>query len=204
VADPAATPDKPGTVTIPPSGHIAGVMAQCDATVGVHKAPANEIVRGALDLDYSLNDTEQGKLNQLNINTLRRFPGGPPLVWGARTLTDSTQWRHVNVRRLVCFIEDSLIQGLRWAVFAPNNTALWKGLERTISEFLTRVWEAGALFGTTAEKAFYVLINEELNPPAVRELGQVVVEIGIAPTRPAEWVVLRIGLWSGGTRITEG
>jgi phage tail sheath protein FI len=170
----------------------------------VHKAPANEVVRGALDVGSPLNNTEHGHLNQLNINAIRQFPGGPPLVWGARTLTDGTQWRHVNVRRLVSFIEDSLTQGLRWAVFAPNNTALWKGLERTITEFLTRVWEAGALFGATSKEAFYVLINEELNPPAVRNLGQVIVEIGLAPTRPAEWVVLRIGLWDGGARITEG
>jgi len=195
---------KPQPVTVPPSGHVAGVMARVDNTVGVHKAPANEVVRGAVDLEWSLNDTEHGTLNALNINVIRRFPGGPPLVWGARTLTAGTPWRHVNVRRLVSFIEDSLTVGLRWAVFAPNNTALWKGLERTITEFLTRVWEAGALFGASAGEAFYVLINDELNPPAVRNLGQVVVEIGLAPTRPAEWVVLRLGLWDGGARITEG
>jgi uncharacterized protein len=201
---PNPDPEATAPVPVPPSGHVAGVMARSDNTVGVHKAPANEVVRGAVDVGWSLNDAEQGKLNALNINVIRQFPGGPPLVWGARTLTDGTQWRHVNVRRLVSFIEDSLVQGLRWAVFAPNNTALWKGLERTITEFLTRVWEAGALFGATANEAFYVLINKELNPPAVQNLGQVVVEIGLAPTRPAEWVVLRIGLWDGGARITEG
>jgi phage tail sheath protein FI len=191
-------------LSVPPSGHVAGVMARCDGTVGVHKAPANEIVRGAVDIQVRLNDTEQGALNKRNINVIRQFPGGPPLVWGARTLTEGTPWRHVNVRRLVSFIEDSLVQGLRWAVFEPNNTTLWKGLERTITEFLTRVWEAGALFGTTAKEAFYVLINEELNPAPVRNLGQVVIEIGIAPTRPAEWIVLHIGLWDGGARISEG
>jgi phage tail sheath protein FI len=201
---PDPRPGATAPVPVPPSGHVAGVMARCDNTVGVHKAPANEVVRGAVDLDWSLNDTEHGQLNALNINVIRQFPGGPPLVWGARTLTRNTQWRYVNVRRLVSFIEDSLTQGLRWAVFEPNNTALWKGLERTITEFLTRVWEAGALFGATAEDAFYVLVNKELNPPAVQNLGQVVVEIGLAPTRPAEWVVLRLGLWDGGARITEG
>jgi phage tail sheath protein FI len=201
---PDPRPGKTEPIAVPPSGHVAGVMARCDNTVGVHKAPANEVVRGAVDVGWPLNDAEQGKLNQLNVNAIRQFPGGPPLVWGARTLTTGTQWRHVNVRRLVSFIEDSLTQGLRWAVFAPNNIALWKGLERTITEFLTRVWEAGALFGPTAKDAFYVLINEELNPPAVRNLGQVIIEIGLAPTRPAEWVVLRIGLWDGGARVTEG
>ncbi len=201
---PAPTDPPPQLIPVPPSGHVAGVMARCDNTVGVHKAPANEVIRGAVDVVWTLNDAEHGRLNQLNINVIRQFPGGPPLVWGARTLTDGTQWRHVNVRRLVSFIEDSLTQGLRWAVFAPNNMSLWKGLERTITEFLTRVWEAGALFGATPQEAFYVLINEELNPPDVRNLGQVVVEIGLAPTRPAEWVRLRIGLWDGGARITEG
>jgi hypothetical protein len=204
IADPNAAPGTAATVTVPPSGHVAGVMARCDDTVGVHKAPANETVRGAVDLDYALNDAEQGALNHGNINAIRKFPGRPPLVWGARTLTTGTQWRYVNVRRLVSYIEDSIVQGVRWAVFAPNNTALWKGLERSITEFLTRVWEAGALFGATAKEAFYVRINEELNPPAVRDLGQVIVEIGLAPTRPAEYVVLRIGLWDGGARISEG
>lgn len=204
IADPAAAAATPGTVTIPPSGHIAGVMARCDATVGVHRAPANELIRGAVDLDYTLNDTEQGQLNSTNINAIRTFPGSPPLIWGARTLTTTTQWQYVNVRRLVSYIEDSLTQGLRWAIFAPNNTALWKGLERSITEFLTRIWEAGALFGASAKDAFYVLINDELNPPAVRDLGQVFVEIGLAVTRPAEYVVLRIGLWDGGAQISEG
>jgi uncharacterized protein len=204
IADPTAAPGSAGTVTVAPSGHIAGVMARCDATVGVHRAPANQLVRSAVGLDYTVNDTEQGELNHSNINVIRTFPGSPPLVWGARTLTNGTQWQYVNVRRLVSYVEDSLVQGLRWAVFAPNNTALWKGLERTITEFLTRVWEAGALFGSTAKDAFYVQINDELNPPDVRDLGEVFVEIGLAVTRPAEYVVLRIGLWDGGTQISEG
>jgi uncharacterized protein len=204
IADPTAAPGVQATVTVAPSGHIAGVMSRCDATVGVHLAPANQLVRGAVALDYTLNDTEQGQLNHSNINAIRTFPGSPPLVWGARTLTNGTQWQYVNVRRLVSYIEDSLIQGLRWAVFAPNNTALWKGLERSITEFLTRIWEAGALFGATAKDAFYVQINEELNPPAVRDLGEVIVEIGLAVTRPAEYVVLRIGLWDGGSQVSEG
>lgn len=204
IADPTAAPGSGATVAVPPSGHVAGIMARSDNHVGVHKAPANEPIRGAVDLGYALNDTEQGALNHANINALRRFPGGPPLVWGARTLTDATPWRYVNVRRLVSYVEDSLVQGLRWALFAPNNTTLWKGLERSVTEFLTRVWEAGALFGRTAKEAFYVKVDEELNPPAVRDLGQVIVEIGLAPTRPAEYVVLRLGLWDGGARITEG
>ncbi|MET7900738.1 phage tail sheath subtilisin-like domain-containing protein [Streptomyces sp. NPDC005355] len=203
ISDPL-TPRTEDTVTVPPSGHIAGIMARSDSQRGVHKAPANEPIRGALDLAYPLNNVEQGKLNRNNINALRRFPGRPPLVWGARTTTTGTVWRYVNVRRLISYIEASLLQGLRWAVFEPNNTALWKGLERSITEFLNRVWQSGALFGRTAKEAFYVKIDEELNPPAVRELGQVFIEIGVAPTRPAEHVVLRLGLWAGGARISEG
>lgn len=201
VTDPA--PDPPSTTLVPPSGHVMGIMARVDARVGVHKAPANEPVRGALDLGFVLNDTEQGQLNHAGVNAIRTFPGGPPLLWGARTLTDGTAWRYVNVRRLVTFIEDSLQQGLRWAVFEPNSTGLWKSLERNITEFLTRVWQAGALFGGTAKAAFYVRIDDELNPPAVRDLGQVNIEIGVAPVRPAEFVVIRIGLWDGGSQASE-
>ena len=204
VNDPAAAAGKPPVVTVPPSGHVAGIMARSDAQVGVHKAPANEVVRGALDLDYILNDTEQGVLNQLNINAIRRFPGNPPLLWGARTLTDGVPWRYVNVRRLVSYVEESILEGVRWAVFEPNTPALWKALQRTITEFLTRVWEAGALFGQTASQAFYVKIDEELNPDSVRELGQVIAEIGLAPVRPAEYVIIQLGLWDGGSQVTEG
>jgi len=190
-------------VDVPPSGHVAGVMTRSDNAVGVHKAPANEPVKGAVDVSYLLNDAEQGSLNQRNINAIRVFPGRAPLVWGARTLTTNSNWRYVNVRRLVSYIEDSLLQGLRWAVFEPNNMALWKALERSITEFLTRIWQDGALFGATAAQAFYVKIDEELNPPAVRDLGEVHVEIGLAPTRPAEFVVLQLGLWDGGARLSE-
>lgn len=201
IRDPRSTTGA--VLNVPPSGHVAGVMARSDDTVGVHKAPANEVLKGAVDVGYPLNDTEQGVLNKSNINAIRVFPGRPPMVWGARTLTTDTAWRYVNVRRLVSYIEDSLLQGLRWAVFEPNNLALWKGLERSITEFLTRVWEAGALFGATAKDAFYVKIDEELNPPSVRQLGQVYVEIGLAPTSPAEYVVLQLGLWDGGAQISE-
>jgi phage tail sheath protein FI len=204
IPDPDPDPQRAGRpLTIPPSGHMAGVMARSDDTVGVHKAPANEAVKGAVDVAYQLNDAEQGQLNQLNVNAIRVFPGRAPIVWGARTLAEDTNWRYVNVRRLVCYIEDSLLQGLRWAVFEPNNLSLWKGLERSITEFLTRVWRAGALFGASASDAFYVKIDEELNPPSVRNLGEVHAEIGLAPTRPAEYVVLQLGLWDGGASISE-
>lgn len=194
---------EPATFTVAPSGHIAGVFARSDEARGVHKAPANETIRGAVDLDTVVDAAKHGLLNDLNINVLRLFPGRPPLVFGARTLTKNSSWRYVNVRRLVSFVEDSLIEGTRWAVFEPNNTQLWKALARTITEFLTRVWESGALFGSTADKAFYVRVDDELNPPDVRNQGQVIVEIGLAVVRPAEYVVFRIGLWDGGSQALE-
>ena len=204
IPDPTVPPDTPALVTIAPSGHIAGVLARSDSQRGVHKAPANEPVIGASGLDFLLDNTTHGVLNDLNINALRVFPGkSPPLVWGARTLTDGIPWRHLNVRRLMCFIEDSIVQATRWAVFEPNSIALWKRLELSITEFLTRVWQSGALFGATADQAFYVKIDEELNPPSTRALGRVFAEIGVAPVHPAEYVVFSIGLWDGGAQITE-
>jgi len=110
----------------------------------------------------------------------------------------------VNVRRLFSYVEDSILAGVRWAVFEPNSTGLWKGLDRSITEFLTRVWQSGALFGRTAAEAFYVKIDDELNPDSTRALGEVHIEIGMAPVRPAEYVVVRIGIWDGGAQVNEG
>jgi hypothetical protein len=195
------------TMLVPPSGHLAGIYARNDSTRGVHKAPANELITGAIGLERTLDDVEQGELNVLGVNVLRVFPNATrPTVWGARTTTpkDLTPWRYINVRRLFLYVEESIQKGVRWAVFEPNDLGLWKKLDRTISEFLTRVWRDGALFGATREQAFYVKIDEELNPASVRALGQVIIEIGIAPVRPAEFVVVRIGMWDGGSEVTEG
>lgn len=194
------------TLLVPPSGHLAGIYARSDGQHGVHKAPANELIVGARGLETLLNDTDQGLLNAAGINVLRSFPGQPPVVWGARTTApeDQVAWRYINVRRLFIFVEESLIQGLRWAVFEPNDPTLWKKLERTASEFLSRVWRSGALFGKKASEAFYVSISEEQNTDAVRQLGQVIIEIGIAPVRPAEFVIVRIAMWDGASQTSEG
>ena len=165
---PHRPPDTPALVTVPPSGHIAGMHGPQRRQRGVHKAPANEPVSRCAGLDYTLNDTEHGVLNRRNINALRCSPARPPLVWGARTLTDGTPWRYVNVRRLVSYIEDSIVAGDRWAVFEPNNTALWKGLERTITEFLTRVWQSGALFGAHRQGGLLRQDRRGAQPAAVR------------------------------------
>jgi phage tail sheath protein FI len=199
---------RPGdTVLVPPSGHVAGIFSRVDAQRGVHKAPANELVTGVLGVADALDDAEHGELNEVGVNVLRVFPGrARPAVWGARTTAppENAAWRYINVRRLFLFVEESIQEGIRWAVFEPNDLSLWKRLDRTITEFLTRVWSSGALFGATAAEAFYVKIDEENNPEDVRELGQVVVEVGVAPVRPAEFVVVRIGMWTGGAQAQEG
>jgi hypothetical protein len=194
------------TLLVPPSGHLAGIYARSDAERGVHKAPANELIRGGIDLERIVDDAEQGELNVEGIDVLRIFPGkARPVVWGARTTApkDQTAWLHVSVRRLFLFVEQSIKLGTNWAVFEPNDFTLWKKLERTISEFLTRVWRSGALFGATPAQAFYVKIDEELNPPSVQALGQVIIEIGLAPVHPAEFVIIRIGMWDGGSSVSE-
>lgn len=188
----------------PPSGHIAGIYARSDAERGVHKAPANVAVRGALGLQQRLTDAEQGRLNLKGINVLRVFQGqAQPVVWGARTTASDRNWQYVNIRRLFIFLERSIEEGIRWAVFEPNNLQLWQKLKRTITDFLTRVWRDGALFGAKAEEAFYVRIDEALNPESTRKLGRLYLEIGVCPTYPAEFIVVRIGIWDGGSQISE-
>jgi uncharacterized protein len=198
VADPGN-----GRMTMPPSGHIAGMFARTDQTKGVHKAPANEQLRGVLGLERKLNETEQGLLNEDSINVLRNVPGRGFLVWGARTLSTSTQWRYVNVRRLVTFVEQSLIAGTQGVVFQPNNLALWQQVKRIVNAFLTGVWRDGALFGATPDQAFRVKVDEELNPPASRALGRLIIEVVMFPTTPAEFILFRIIQEPGGPVTIE-
>lgn len=190
--------------TWPPSGHMAGVYARTDEERGVHKAPANTTVRGALSLEPSgiLSDSEQGSLNLMGVNVLRVFPGqSQPIVWGARTTAGALDrnWQYINVRRLFIYLEQSIELGIRWAVFEPNDLALWQKLKRSITDFLTQAWRDGALFGAKPEQAFYVRIDETLNPESTRALGRLYIEVGLAPTYPAEFIVLRIGIWQGGS-----
>jgi uncharacterized protein len=203
VANPRPQNGAGNQIMIPPSGHIAGVYARTDAERGVHKAPANEQVRGALKLERQLINSEQALLNPNGINCVRAFPGRGILVWGARTLSNDTSWQYINVRRLFNMIEESIFQGTQWAVFEPNDMDLWERVKRTITAFLTRVWRDGALFGATPEEAFYVKCDAELNPPEVRDVGQLIVEVGIAPVKPAEFVVFRFSQMSSGGDITE-
>jgi uncharacterized protein len=194
---------KNPTMLMPPSGHLAGIWARSDTERGVHKAPANEVIRGVLGLATQITISEQDSLNPVGINCIRAFPGRGIRVWGARTLSSDPSWRYVNVRRLFNFIEESVQLGTQWVVFEPNDQDLWQRVRRTISAFLTRVWRDGALFGTTPEEAFYVKCDAENNPPETRDVGQLIVEIGIAPVKPAEFVIFRISQFSGGGSVEE-
>ncbi len=152
-----------------------------------------------------MSDIDQGQLNMQGINIIRVFQGGSrPLLYGARTTATDKNWQYVNIRRLFLFLEESIQEGIRWAVFEPNNLQLWQKLRRTITEFLTRAWRDGALFGETAEKAFYVRIDEALNPFSEQALGRLHIEIGVRPTYPAEFIIVRIGIWPGGSEVSEG
>jgi phage tail sheath protein FI len=192
-----------GNVYVPPSGHIAGVYARTDNERGVHKAPANEIVRGALGLKYNVSKGEQDILNPKGVNCIRLMQGGGIRIWGARTLSSDPSWRYINVRRLFIMVETSIERATQWVVFEPNDHRLWKRVTRTISSFLTLVWRNGALMGETPEKAFFVKCDEETNPPEVIDVGQLIVEIGLAPVKPAEFVIFRIGQMPAGGGVEE-
>ena len=199
-------PALPRSLAVPPSGHVAGVYARIDQTLGVHHAPANTEVRGVMGLERILSDREQGLINLDGVNALRIFPGdGRVIVWGARTTAPKTEtdWIYVNVRRLMLYIEESIQEGIRWAVFKPNDRPLWQSLKRTIGDFLDSVWRAGGLAGATREQAYQVRIDEGLNPPYEIAQGRLHIEIKVAPVRPAEFIIVRIGLWDGGAEVTE-
>jgi phage tail sheath protein FI len=183
---------------VPPSGHMAGVWARNDTERGVHKAPANEVVRGAIDLELQVTRGEQSLLNPLGINCIRTFPGRGVRVWGARTMSSDPAWRYLNVRRYFNYLEESILSGTQWVVFEPNDQALWARIRRNISAFLVNEWRSGALFGARPEDAFYVKCDAETNPVESVDEGRVVCEVGIAPVKPAEFVVFRLAQFSGG------
>jgi phage tail sheath protein FI len=192
VSDP--TTNKP--VLVPPGGHVAGVWARSDNTRGVHKAPANEVVRGATSLAVNCTKGEQDTLNPNGVNCIRAFPGMGIRIWGARTLSGNPSWRYINVRRLFNFVEKSIERGTQWTVFEPNDVMLWGRIRRDVYAFLSTVWHDGALFGSSPDQAFFVKCDEELNPSASRDMGRLIIEIGMAPVKPAEFVIFRISQWS--------
>ena len=186
--------DSTKLVTVPPSGHVAGMFALSDMRRGVFKAPANMVVRGALGLSQRLTDAEQGVLNPAGVNAFRMFTGRGIVLWGARTLAPATsEWRYVPVRRLFIMVEESIRRGTQWVVFEPNDERLWKSIRRDVGAFLMLLWRDGALQGATPEQAFFVKCDAETNTPDEIAAGRVVIEVGLAPVRPAEFVIFRIG-----------
>jgi phage tail sheath protein FI len=182
---------------VPPSGHVVGIYNRTDSDRGVHKAPANEVLRLAIDVETNLSKEEQGTLNPIGVNCIRSFPMRGIRVWGGRTLSSDPSWRYINVRRLFILVGASLEAGMQWVVFEPNDSTLWAKVRRDSVAFLRTIWRTGALFGTTPDMAFYVKCDEELNPSEIRDLGQLIIEIGLAPVKPAEFVIFRISQWAG-------
>ncbi|HEY9231222.1 MAG TPA: phage tail sheath subtilisin-like domain-containing protein [Blastocatellia bacterium] len=177
---------------VPPCGHIAGIYARSDARTGVYKAPANEEVRGAVNLDYHVDNPMQGGLNEQGINCLRAFPGRGIRVWGARTLSRDANWRYINVRRLFLTLGRWIEFNMGWTNFEPSTPRLWLQIKRELNAYLSDLWAGGALAGQTAEEAFYVKCDEETNPPEAVDAGHVITEIGLAARAPAEFIVINI------------
>jgi phage tail sheath protein FI len=185
-------PITKNTVAIPPSGSVAGVYARTDVNRGVHKAPANEIVSACVGLDCNYTTGEQDVLNPKGVNLIRSFPGQGIRIWGARTVSSNNLWRYVNVRRLFIFIEESIRVSTNWVVFEPNEQLLWLRVRRTIEIFLGDVWRAGALAGATEDEAFFVDIGPNTMSQSDIDNGRLVCVIGVAPVKPAEFVIFRI------------
>lgn len=195
ILDPITNRDK----LIPPGGHIAGIYARSDIERGVFKAPANEIVRGARGLQFSIGKGQQDILNPIGVNVIRSFPGRGIRVWGARTTSTNSLWKYINVRRLFLFLEESIDEGTQWVVFEPNNEQLWARVRQTITAFLTTVWRTGALMGTTPEEAFFVKVDRSTMTQDDIDNGRLICLIGVAPTKPAEFVIFRIAQVPPGT-----
>jgi uncharacterized protein len=190
---------KPTRIKVPPSGHIAGIYARSDEAFGVHKAPANEIVEGALDLDTMLSDEDQVELNNYGINCLRSFPGRGIRVWGARTLSGRTDWKYVNIRRLFLTLVRWSAHHLDDLVFEPNSEPLWHRVRDRVGNYCYDLYQRGALKGHTPAEAFFVKCDAETNPLEVRADGQLICEVGLAPVVPAEFIVVRITQSPAGT-----
>lgn len=186
-------------INIPPSGSVIGIYARSDNSRGVHKAPANEVVRGCTGLSVPFNKGEQDILNPKGVNLIRSFPGQGIRVWGARTASSDPSWKYINVRRLFIFLEESIKANTNWVVFEPNDEKLWSRVKRTIDGFLRSVWRDGALAGTTEAEAFYCEIGPSTMSQADIDNGRLICVIGVAPVKPAEFVIFRITQKTGGS-----
>lgn len=179
-------------LSIAPSGHIAGIYARVDINRGVFKAPANEEILSITKIAQDVNKREQDVLNPIGINALRSFPERGNRVWGARTVSSESAWKYVNVKRLFIFVEASIDVGTQWVVFEPNDEPLWARVRQTITDFLTTTWRSGALQGTTAKDAFFVKCDRTTMTQDDIDNGRLICVIGIAPVKPAEFVIFRI------------
>ncbi|MGD8279162.1 MAG: phage tail sheath C-terminal domain-containing protein, partial [Gemmatimonadota bacterium] len=188
---------------VPPAGHMAGIYNRSDIRVGVHKAPANEVVRGIQRLQLQVPKGQQDLLNPRGVNVLREFVGRGNLVWGARTTSDDPDWKYINVRRLFIFVEESIEESTQWVVFENNDEPLWARVRRSVAAFLDRLWLDGMLQGATAEEAYFVKCDRTTMTQADIDNGKLICVIGIAPVKPAEFVIFRIGQWTGGSEVTE-
>lgn len=177
---------------VPPSGAVCGIYARSDATRGVHKAPANEVVNHCMGLSCLYNKAEQDLLNPAGVNLIRALPGQGIRVWGGRTCSQNPLWKYINVRRLFIYLEESIKAQTNWAVFEPNDQVLWFRVQRTIASFLRDMYRAGALVGSTEDEAFFVNIGPDTMTPSDIQNGRLICVIGVAPSRPAEFVIFRI------------
>jgi phage tail sheath protein FI len=188
---------------VPPGGHVAGIYARVDQERGVHKAPANEIIRGVTGLEFNITKDEQALLNPRGVNCIRVFTGRGIRVWGARTASSDPSWKYVNVRRLFIFLEKSIEVATQWAVFESNDEKLWARMRQTINQFLTRVWRDGALMGSTQDEAYFVKCDRTTMTQDDIDNGRLIMLIGVAPVKPAEFVIFRIAQVAKGTEISE-
>lgn len=195
VANPQ-TPMQPAEIALPPSGFICGIYARNDAERGVHHVPANMEVRGALRFERDINAQEQELLNPIGVNCLRSFPGKGLLVWGARTTSNDPEWKYVNLRRYFNYLGASIERGIGWTVFEPHGESLWKKVRDTIHNFLHNEWANGAIVGNKPELAYFVRCDRTTMTQQDIDSGRLVCLIGVAPIKPAEYVMLHIGMWT--------
>jgi hypothetical protein len=187
-------PSKGGQpLLVPPSGHVAGMYARNDAEDAVFKAPANMVVRTAIDFEQRLNKAHQDVLNPQGINAFRFFEGRGFLLWGARTISDDSDWTYISVRRYFVYLEYSIDRGTQWAVFENNGPELWGNVRRTVENFLFNEWRAGGLLGNKPEDAFFVVCDRSTMTQQDLDQGRLICLVGVAPIKPAEFVIFRIG-----------
>ena len=204
ILDPTERPSQgapPRYLNLPPSGFVTGIYARSDIERGVHKAPANEVVHGLSRFEANINKARQDVLNPEGVNCLRFFEGRGSRVWGARTISSDPEWKYVNVRRLFIYIEHSIDKGTQWAVFEPNNRRLWDNIRHTVEDFLLVLWRDGALLGDKPEQAYFVRCDRTTMTQNDLDNGRLICLVGVAPTKPAEFVIFRVGQWTADAKV---